>query len=746
MNQLIHYEFCKIWLKRRVHIFLAVFLLLNVAFLWYSTRETYETPSPAYYKKLNNILSSMSNEEKYQYIINLDEMNKAIVCMETLSMLENSDEEGRKEYANEYRAENEELLNKYHDTWIAGDYLEYGNTIEQQENIVSNYLSEITQTNAYAEYLADIQSKADTMSGISIFAATANDGFSSANIDKTANDYQKLCDVKLDFMSSRAGIGITENVATDLFLVVLLLIAVSLIIFEEKEKRLLSIIRITAKGRAKSVCAKEIAIFATSFVLVILFELCNVLYYQISIGGIDWGASMQSIAPWISSTLKHSVLGYLILYILCKAIILGLFGSLFLFLAVATNHVIYSYLLGTFIMIASFILYTFIPATSSFNWLKYLNPVGMLNINKYMAGYLNLNFFGKPVHLRLCILVFTTILLVLIGVLNRIVYINKKDMEVKEFILKRFSESIHFTKFHNHNNLFLHELYKVLIMNKAMWIILLFGGIVLYQGANLSYNLSSREIKYKSYMNYLAGELTNEKETFLQKEKQKYEDAFAMIAAIEAKEANGDIDGEQADKLRNSYEYIVAYYDVFQKVWSQYEFVESHTEAEFVYDTGYKLLLGYRDKHLKSFLLELLITMIFCFSAVEAVEYKKGCHHFLFATSKGRGVLRRKKLAVCSVITLSLVIVVTIVRFKLINQYFGLGSFLTSMNSLPMFQVIPGFVPVIVGFIVLFFLGAMVTLIIMRIIVLLSKVTKNMVYTLLISSMLFITPAVIYLF
>lgn len=196
-----------------------------------------------------------------------------------------------------------------------------------------------------------------------------------------------------------------------------------------------------------------------------------------------------------------------------------------------------------------------------------------------------------------------------------------------------------------------HESYKLLVMNRAGLILLLFLALLGYRNLSRGYRLTPSESYYRSMLLQLEGALTDEKEALIEGERQRYEEAFAKLEEIDEKIGSGELTEETGEAMKTPYYNEVAYYSTFLRVEQQYAHVKE-TQGVFVYDTGYSYLLGYRDNHFKEQLLLLLAGVLFAFCNAYPMERQNASWGMLIATARGKRSIAANKALLCAAWTL----------------------------------------------------------------------------------------------
>lgn len=278
--------------------------------------------------------------------------------------------------------------------------------------------------------------------------------------------------------------------------------------------------------------------------LTVLFYTVSIVFFGYNTGWFEPGASLQSLAPYAESCLNISILGYILLSVLTKAVLLFAFGSILIAFCILSGVAALPFLMGSGIIGRSALLYYLIPSGSFLTVFKYINPVGLMKTENLYGRYLNFNLFGYPVsrlHLSL-------VLILLIGVAGICaclwLFVRMWNFEVKKLRLP-FS-----VPFRPHTNIFRHEGYKILVTNRALFIILLFAALLAYESLQRTYTPSVEERYYRDIMTELEGELTEKKESLILSEKSRYEVAIEKIEQIDEMLSEGKLSTDAADDLK----------------------------------------------------------------------------------------------------------------------------------------------------------------------------------------------------
>ncbi|MDE6635215.1 MAG: ABC transporter permease, partial [Lachnospiraceae bacterium] len=289
---------------------------------------------------------------------------------------------------------------------------------------------------------------------------------------------------------------------------------------------------------------------------------------------------------------------------------------------------------------------------------------------------------------------------------------------------------------------FRHEGYKILITNRALFIILLFAALLAHESLQRTYTSSVEEQYYRDIMTELEGELTEKKESLILSEKSRYEEALEKIEQIDAMLSEGELSTDAADDLKAQAEMTLAFYPAFQRVEEQYEHIKAYG-GSFVYDTGYLYLFGILEEPFAVDFLILSIGIILAVSGAAAMEYQNGSIILLCATKVGKRKILARKILICSIMAAILTLVPFLCRvFRIVCEY-PLHSLAADVRNIPRYTELAVSFPIIV-FILLFVLAQIMSAILVALItIVLSLWRKNQVQTIFFALLLLAVPLIL---
>ncbi len=753
MRKIIKFECIKILTNKLfIYAFLGL-ILINIAVQIYSnkTLKQNEIPLEAY-KKVNSELQNLSENEKEKLITKEYERNFAFGIINNIKNLSKSENEVMREYSNSLKEENIEIYNKYINEYENAKF-EYTDDIAKEEEFWREIKEEFDSTKNYKNTITDILDKAENLETISIFKQS-EDNFSNKNIKDTAQNYKKMLNTNISYQVSKGMTSFTKFGITDVVIILMLFVISSIIIFEEKEKNLFTIIKTTKNGRIKTICTKIITMLIAITAICTIMYLTNFIYYGITIGYGDLHASLQSVKPFIYSTLQISIGQYFILFVFTKILVFFIISLIILLISIfaKTNTAMYISFIGIFMI--SFLLYNNIDTGSKYNVLKYINIVNLLEVNDIYKSYMNLNVFGIMQDVHNLSNIVGAILLLGLSSTTMYVFNKKKDLTTSESVLWNKTKNIYnkkigriinqvISKMKVSTTIFANEFYKLFVTNKVAILLIIFIAFQIYNFTNTNKSTSYTENIYKSYMEVLSGKLTKEKEEFINKEKEKFEEANLQISNIAEKEQHGEITKLEAIRYKEPYEEILSLEPIFDKVLEQYEHIIENSNAEFIYDTGYKELLRVRKNSFLYSDIFLIISSIMCFTSIFIMEYKTGMINILRATPKGRKCTIRNKIYVCIFASIIIFVISIIPELLKVYQMYGFDNITASITSLICFNKLPVFIRVLDFIIIMYVFRFIVFICIVLFILWISTKIKNTTYCILVASSILLIPIIL---
>ncbi|MCM1026767.1 MAG: hypothetical protein NC432_10040 [Roseburia sp.] len=688
MLRLIPFELSKIWRKGGFVLSIGALLLIHLFLLWYTSLPAEERPPLSAYKALQAELFEKSEEEKEQFIAEWKEQIDGVCFVREILAMQSLGNEIGRALAEQELQNHPGVFEKYYESYQSGEYLKFTDSLEQERAFADEIYAQQQKTAGYGAYLRSVQESKELLEGISLFGEQNQNSYSARNLRKSAADYAGLSDEKIRFAPSKGLVSAMESIWTDLLLVLGMMLFVGSLMTEEKERRLFFITRCTRRGILHSIAAKITALLIHCILLTVLFYAVSLVFFGQGTGWFAPGASLQSVAAYAESSLSVSILGYLLISVMTKALLLFGLGAVLTLFCIKTGVAALPFLAGSGVIGGSALLYYLIPAGSAFSPFKYLSPVGMMKTENLYGSYLNFNLFGYPVSrmsLSLCLIA----LICIFGTAGSLAaFCRMQSFEGKRIRLPVSAP------FRPHTNLMRHEGYKLLITNRALPILLLFAALLADRSLNCSYTPSVSEQYYRSVMAELEGGLTEEKEALVLSEKARYDEALQKVRQIDGMVSAGELNADTADTLKAQANMTLAFYPAFQRVEEQYEHIKAEG-GSFVYDTGYLCFFGALEESFSIDFLILSIGVILMVSGAAVLEYQSGSIFLVSATKTGKRKVMLRKALLCSGVAAALALVPVLCRMYRISSVYPMRSPRAAIQDISHFREFPVSMPIV---------------------------------------------------
>ncbi len=760
MMKLIPFELAKFWRKKNFCLVMALIFFVNLFFLWFLNQSDPYTPGLSDYKRLHNDLKSITAEKQYDWLQQrYEDIENYAVVDEILTYRSRNDDFAKQLEAGLIQ-ENPGVFEKYHEKYISGEYLKYTDSLEKEAALLGTVYGEFHKVHNYGDFLRGISERKEKMSGISIFSADT-ESFSAKNMGKEEADYSGMTGLLPVPNLSAPITAALELPVSDLLLYLAVIFFGGAMIYEEREKKLFLITFSTAKGRFSTISAKLGALALHCFTVTGCLYGSNFAWSFAAAGFPDITAPLQSLGPYMESTLKLSIGGFIILNVLLKGLALFSFGTLLLTAAIAFKQNFMSLFAGGLCVGVSGLLYNVIPANGWNNWFKFLNLYGAMKTDKLLGGYLNLNFFGQPVSRCTVVVMFLCIVCLLGAAGTTVLFLRGKNLsaEQRENPAAKLYGKIRAAIFLKRRSLrgdcrnpayggiFSHESWKILIMQRSIVILLLFTIFIGYQHVSKPYEINGAESYYKAMMMELSGELTEEKKALIEKEQARYDKAFAEIERIEGLIACGEIDEQAGNAMMEPYQRETAFYPSFQRIIGQYQWICQHKTGRFVYDTGYLLLFGFSESGAADAMADyilLALCIILAFSCTFAMEYQAGAWNLLAATACGKRKIQRGKVGITLLIGTVMTLLIFASNVAQILIHCPLNQLTASTMCISPYRNVGIDVPLWLWVGVLLLVRMLVVTALIVIVLLISEKMKNQLMTMCLSGLILVIPPLLY--
>lgn len=672
-------ELRKVWGNRVFPILLAVLVAANLLLLWIGTRPTANQPPAAAYRAVGADLAALGSDMAAKGDFLHGKLDEA----ESLLRLENYFRDsayGNSVIQQNYREENAELFDQYEQIYRDKSYTLYTDSLTMEYRLFTQLVNEYDTVAGYTDFLDSVQTKANQLSGISIFQNDET-GYDLKNIEVTAAVYAGLDETAIDYYPQKGLYTAISYAFTDLILLASMLVLALLLVRQERDSGLLSLVRSLPAGRLQTALAK-LGAFALSLlaVLALLYGV-NLVYCAASFGLGPLTRTIQSVPALMRCTMQITVGEYLLRFLLAKwagAFVMGLWVMLAALVARRAAAGWAAALIGPLMM---FGIRAAIPATSRLNVIKYANLASLLQTNELLGNYRNLYWFGSPIGLPL---VEWTAAVLYGGVLASSFCWVFARVQLLSAVKRGFLLGLrHKTRA---TSIYKEEARKLLLLNGAVIALASFIGFSVYQGITAESYIGADEIYYAYYMRHISGPFTQKSRAWLEEQGEE----FGPMLETQQHIASGQTSPDTIVAYSSLQQKFSVYLKVIQQNINSY--LKEHPGAWLVYESGYKELFGFTGQaDVQDALLAGLACAI-CFSGLFAMERRGGMETILCTTPLGRKRTVRAKLSVSAVVAVGIAVTSCLPHLIQVLRDYGLPALFAPAMSISEFESLPAFI------------------------------------------------------
>lgn len=307
-------ELRKVWGNRVFPMLLAVLVAANLLLLWMGTRPTANQPPAAAYRAVGADLATLGSDMDAKGNFLHGKLNET----ESLLRLENYFREsayGNSIVLQNYREENADLFDQYEEIYRDKSYTLYTDSLTMEYRLLSQLVNEYDTVAGYSEFLDGVQTKATQLAGLSIFQNDES-GYDLKNIEVTAAVYAGLGETAIDYFPQKGLYTAISYAFTDLILLASMLVLALMLVRQERDSGLLSLVRSLPGGRLQTAVAKLGAFALSLLVVLALLYGVNLAYCGANFGLGPLTRTIQSVPALMRCTMQITVGKYLLRFLL----------------------------------------------------------------------------------------------------------------------------------------------------------------------------------------------------------------------------------------------------------------------------------------------------------------------------------------------------------------------------------------------------------------------------------------------
>ena len=666
-------ELRKVWGGRVFPVLLAILASANLLLLWMGTRPTAKQPPASAYRAVGVELSDKTMEEKGTYL------HDKYTEIESLVKIE----QYYRELAyggyglTQYRQDNVAMFDAYEQEYTGKTYTLFTDNLNTEYRLFSRLQSEYDTVEAYSDFLDGVQTKASQLSGISIFQNDRT-GYDLKNIELTAQVYAGLTETPIDYFPQKGLYTAISYAFTDLILLASMLLLALILVRQERDSGLLSLVRSLPGGRLKTALAKLAAFAASLWVVLTVLYGVNLAYCSASFGLGSLNRTIQSVPALMRCTMQITVGQYLLRFLLAKwagAFVMGLWVML---AALVAKRAAAGWVGALALPLAMYGIRAAIPATSHWNVIKYANMVSLLQTNELLGNYRNLFWFGSPISLPLVEWLTAAVLGGSLFAIFCAVFAKAQLLPTaKRSLTLPFSHTTRATSVPRE------EGRKLLLMNGAAVFLAAFLAFGIYQGITSESYLDADEIYYAYYMKHISGPWRTESYNWLTEQGKE----FAPMLEVQRRVICGELSSDALLAYNSLQQKYAVYHQIVQSNIQYY--LKQNPGAWPVYETGYRKLFGFTGTADVQDTLFAGLLCALCFSGLFAMERKGGMDEILATTPLGRKYTVKAKLRQSTAVAAGIALGTVLSHLWQILRDYGLPALLAPAMSISELQAVP---------------------------------------------------------
>lgn len=616
-----------------------------------------------------------------------------------------------------------------------GDYQSMAAGIRLRSLLLTDLYEQLDYITSYGDFLERISANAGELFASRLFSDP--DSFIYKNIVRTEQDFSAMLGRELTPGNNQALLSVMADKWT-LILEILFMLAAAIAMTEDRKDGLWQIIHASPKGRWNLAAKRALLMLVLAAAGTAAFYVSKLLLAFYLYGGSDINRLVQSIPEFQYFPVPMTILQFIGWSVLLQIVCAFFSGMVFLSVLSAVRAV---QIMAAFIGIGlsvEYILYTRISVNNILVWLKTLNIFSLLDWQSGCLEYLNFNCFGHVCSLRKTVYVLLTVCTVIALAACWWVYEKHRNRGNGGRFngLRRVFGRIPHLSFRG--SLYSIERYKLLIMNRGIWVFLMFG-VALWMFFPL-------QRQWQDGKSYRISQLYKEWEGPLNEDRYasmlySYEQVKEKLAAQDNGYGMADFLKQQADADERQ-----AWNTILLRAGQLLcEARESGKELCLISPFAYERLYGVEQKPYRAAKALLQsITLILILPPLITADSQM--RDLITSAARGRGCLRRHK-AVIAVVIAAFVWALAngLELWQVMTVYGGLPQTGASAASLPLFAGSPNGWTVR-AVLCLIYATRLAVLEIMAVIILcISAVSRQTIRAVLLSALFLLLPAAVYM-
>lgn len=680
--RLLRAELHKVWGQRIFALCLSILAAANLLLLSLGTMPGKYHAAPGAYRSIAKDLAEMDTAEQQTFLQQQYETIHGVYQVQKILS-----EQAQGWYGGmDVRQQFADVFSQYEEAYQNQTYTLYTDSLQTENLFLKELLDEVNIVAAYPDFLADLQNKANRLSGISIFqnSSAGTKSYSQQNMEKTAAVYREMNAVEIHYAPQKGLFTALDYPFTDLILLAAMLLLSSLLVRQERDSGMIHMVRSTPGGQLRTAFAKIGALALSLLAVVTLLYGANLLYCGIAFGLGPLSRSIQSVPALMRCTMRISAAQYLGCFLLVKWVSAAVTGLWVMLAMLWARRTFAGWCAALALPVAEWGIRAVIPATSNYNVWKYANLASLMRTNELLGNYRNLYWFGRPISLPL--VEWIAAAGYGFGLTAAVCWLFCRGKMQPAPVFAGFSRKKTKTKA---TTIFRQEARKLFILGGAAAVLVVFVGYGVVQTLRADRAITAIEVHYEKDMRELEGPYTRKTYERLVEINTSFAPLRQMWAAAQQNQPFDAYD----ETIR--YDILSDQYDAFQMVRENVRYVTEHPGAQLVYHRGWEKLFGWKPgDDLQDALWAGLLCCI-CFAGLFAFEKKGGMQRVILATPLGCQNTVKQKLRVGTIGAFLICVLTYLPRVAFVYRFYWLGQPFAPAMSLPELAHLPRWLPLI---------------------------------------------------
>lgn len=373
---------------------------------------------------------------------------------------------------------------------------------------------------AYPKFIDEMEQRADKMKDVSLFQSV--ESYVYRNLVKSVHDFSPFSGIVIKADNCYGVNAVAEYNISILFLLIFLAVLSYYVLFLERDKNLLLLLKCSKKGHIPLATAKLTVMVFGAVVFTVLMEYSTILTYGWMYGYGDMGRAIQSVPLFRNCTYRLSVAEAFAATVLIRVLISVVFTCILFCAGMMLKNEISAAVVVAVIFSAEYFFSRVFSLSGIFGGIKSINPFYCWDMEKTLGEYYNLNLFGYPVGKNQLVLLTVSALVIALPVAGIFVFHRTCQIRTEsriEVFLQWLRQKT--GRFSRRLSLVYYEFYKVMIQQKKgfVWVGLFLWWVSELSGVfGIKFYGNAEVASYHVYMSNLHGRITEETYAYMEDE------------------------------------------------------------------------------------------------------------------------------------------------------------------------------------------------------------------------------------